>query len=381
MAAAVVKRRFGANTVIVVLPADHVIENIVNFNQAISSGIEVAKREPLVLLGIPPVSAETGYGYVCKGEALENHAYAVTRFVEKPDLTTAERYLADGRYLWNAGIFIGCAGSILSLFERYERDMHATALRIASKDGDDTHMILPLLEDYSRFDGKSFDHAVVERAERLAVVEARDTGWSDVGTWTSLINSMVSPDERRNRIKGNGILSDCSQCIFWGTDRLVVLVGLHDICVIDDHNITLVFQTSDAEKIGKMADRLGNSDFKEATEPPKVSKPWGHYEVLSERPGHKVKRIEIFPGARLSLQSHKRRSEHWTTIEGESTVTIGERVFQMAVDQSCHIPVGVRHRISNEGRVNAVIIEVQIGDYLGEDDITRYEDDYNRIKP
>lgn len=379
LAAAVSERLFGPDAVLAVFPADHVVKDTEPFAAAVASGARIATEAGgLALLGMRPTRAETGYGYIREGEAVRENVRVVDRFVEKPDLATAKRYVEEGGHQWNAGIFIAKAGEMLALAGRHAPEILGVASEIAAGARKGPDGLFPSPGDYGRFPRISFDRAVAEKAEGSHVVETGDVGWSDVGTWRSFAEALLTPDGHGNRGHGNGAFFGSENCVFLGSERLVAMVGLRDTCVVDDGDATLVCGTGEADGIRRAVESLKAAGVRQAAEPPTVGKPWGSYTVLSERGGHKVKRIEVLPGKRLSLQSHRHRSEHWTTVEGEPTVTIGERVFRMPVDSSCHIPAGERHRLANEGPVPAAIIEVQLGDHLGEDDIVRHEDDFGR---
>ena len=376
VAAETVAALYTPDAVMAVLPADHLVKVEKDWAAAVLAGASVAS-ERLALVGIAPTRAETGYGYVCIGEQIDGVVYRVDRFVEKPAREQAEKYLASGRHLWNAGIFIGRAGSFLREIGTHKPEMAGIAKRIAKTRTADTDLFAPPRDLYEQFESVSFDVAVAERAADMAVAAAQNVGWSDVGSWRSFAGDMLPADECGNRMLGNALARNSSGCIFWGgAERFVLMHGLEDVCVIDDGNATLICRTEDGDAVGGLVGELAREGAPE--DPPLVPKPWGSYRVISEGKGYRVKRIDINPGARLSLQSHSHRSEHWTTVLGTPTVTIGSEKFEMPVDRSCHIPAGMRHRIANTGTAPAAIIEVQIGSYLGEDDIVRHEDDYRR---
>jgi len=374
VAAAYCGRRFSPGAIMAVLPADHLVRDERSWNEALAAA-GAAAGEGIALLGIAPTRAETGYGYIRKGGKIGDRAHAVDQFAEKPDGEAAERYLASGEHLWNAGVFVGSAASFSGEIRRHLPEMAEIAEEIVGEGEPPPDRLRPAPELYGRLESISFDYGVAEKARGLAVVEIAGSGWSDVGAWAAFAEALVPADGRGNRVSGEAVLDDCDDCFYWG-DRPAVLSGMSGVCVVDGGDATLVCASSRAGQVGKISgglDHAGN-----ASDPPSVPKPWGGYAVISGGAGYKVKRIDVLPGARLSLQSHRRRSEHWTAILGTPTVTIDGRTFELPVDSSCHIPAGAKHRLANEGDSPAAIIEVQVGDYLGEDDIVRHEDDYGR---
>ena len=375
MAAKTALARFGKNAVLVVLPADHDITDNGAFCHALQSAINAAANGALALLGIKPAHPATGYGYIESGNATDKDGvFTVHRFIEKPDLPTAKQLFERQEISWNAGIFCLTATACLNELQQHASDI-AAALPTVGDTGD----VFPTHDDYNKIPSISFDYAVVEKTRSAVVVRTGDIGWSDVGSWTAAAQTLPA-DSDGNRTAGNALLKDCTET-FAAADgkRLVVGKGLKNLHIVDTPDALLVCEASASEEVRPLFEELRRECRPEADTPATVRRPWGAYTVLSENTGYKVKRIDVIPGGVLSLQSHKHRSEHWTTVLGVMTIVINDKEFPLAVDQSCYIPVGAKHRMKNDTDQPAAIIEVQCGDYLGENDIVRYEDIYGRI--
>ena len=385
-AAVAIASRYGEDAVMLVLPADHHIGDIKSFQQAQTRAIQAAQKGGFVLLGITPDYAATGYGYIERGDAVATNVFKVRRFVEKPDLPTAQQFINNGNFLWNAGIFCMTARALLAALPTYAADFCAPLSAITKTlpaAEDDTW--LPPQESYNKFPNISFDYALMEKIPNAAVVAADNLQWSDVGSWQAIANTLPA-DKNGNRVNNdnnkninNTLYEECHNCMFIGQQRLIAAIGLNDIHVIDTPDATLIVHADSSEKVRNLYNQLKTQSRAEATTPVTVKKPWGSYTVLSEAAGYKIKSITVLPNAKLSLQSHKHRSEHWTTVAGVMQIIIDEREFTQPGGQSCFIPQGAKHRMINTTDKIAIIIEVQIGDYLGEDDITRYEDNYGRV--
>ena len=376
VAAAVARQRFGDGALLAVLPADHLIHDDKAFAAALANALTAAESGGVALLGVPPTHAATGYGYMECGSAVPNAAavFKVRRFVEKPDLATAERFVAEGNFFWNAGMFCFSAAAAMQLLQQHAPDIFSLLPKVLDST-DDVH---PKADIYSRFPAVSFDYAVMEKTDAAVVVRAANLGWSDIGSWSAVADCLPAA-ANNNRTTGDVQLRECADTFVAAADKLIVGVGLKGMHIIDSPDALLIAANTEAENIRAVYEELASANRKEALATTTVRRPWGEYVVLSAGNGYKVKRIEVFPGAQLSLQSHRRRSEHWTTVAGVMQVVINEREFDMAVDESCYIPLGAKHRMSNQGNNNAAVIEVQIGDYLEEDDIIRYEDIYGRV--
>jgi mannose-1-phosphate guanylyltransferase/mannose-6-phosphate isomerase len=367
--------------VMLVLPADHVITGDRAFRAAVRLGAELAAAGHLVTFGIPPIRPETGYGYIRPDRRARLAArqgltgYRVERFVEKPDAATAARYLRDGHYYWNSGIFLWRAATILEEYARHQPALAGTirglARLLASGASDGRLHGL-----YRRLPPLSIDQGVMERSSRAAMIPVAFR-WSDVGTWSSL-EEVADRDRAGNVLTGNVVDLGSRDSIIYADRRLVATIGLADMVVVDTPDATLVCPKGRAQDVKRVVAELKRRGAPEHLEHRTVFRPWGSYTVLEEGPGYKVKRVSVSPGGRLSLQLHHRRSEHWVVIAGRARVTCGKRVFELAVGQSTAVPKETAHRLENPGSEPLHIIEVQNGPYLGEDDIVRLHDDYGR---
>ena len=371
-----VTQTHGNDAIMLVLAADHLITDQHAFQQAILKAAELAATGKLVTFGIQPVSPETGYGYI------EADGNTVLRFVEKPSFEKAQEYLASGRFLWNSGMFCFTAGTMLQQMELYCSQVLAATRtcveqsRLVSGKGF-TQLELDT-DTFSKVPADSIDYAVMERAAspQLAVVPC-DIGWSDIGSWTAL-GDLVEPDAKGNRIQGDVLLYSTRNCTIHSNERLVGTVGVENLIIIDTPDAILVADKSRAQDVKHIYAELkakGHEAFKFHRT---VHRPWGTYTVLEEGDGFKIKRIEVKPGASLSLQMHYHRSEHWIVVSGMAKVINGERELLVNTNESTYIPAGHKHRLENPGLLNLVMIEVQSGGYLGEDDIVRFEDNYGR---
>jgi mannose-1-phosphate guanylyltransferase/mannose-6-phosphate isomerase len=355
--------------IMVVLPSDHIIKHEDRFREAIERAVAAAREGYLVTLGILPGKPETGYGYIKMGRDLSAGVHAVSRFTEKPDREEAERFLQEGGYYWNSGMFIWRADTFLK-----EVKTHLPRLfEVISAHAPDTE---GLEKGFKKVEPISVDYGVMEKSERVAVVPC-DISWSDVGSWSAL-DEVEERDERGNVSFGNVLAVDCRDSIFHAGDELVAAVGLHDMVVVDTEDATLVIPKDRAQDVRKIVDLLKERGGREFVEHRTVQKPWGSFTVLHESEGYKVKKIEVLPGKRLSLQMHHERSEHWVVVSGTAKVTRGEEEYIVRANESTYIPNETKHRLENTGTSPLSIIEVQHGRYLGEDDIVRFTDDYGR---
>ncbi len=363
--------------VLLVLPSDHAINRPERLAAALGEAERLAGDGYLVSFGIAPDAPATGYGYMAAGENLPRSAARELRhFVEKPDAAAAEAYLASGDYLWNSGMFLFGAEAYLAELERHAPDILAACRR--------AHGQIVRGADFSRYPaaalaacrGLSIDHAVMEHTGRGAVIPL-DAGWSDLGTWDAAWDH-AERDEQGNFISGDVIGRDLGGSYIQAGSRLVAALGLRDLLVIDTADALLVADRARAQEVGALARELRQRARPEAEHHRLVKRPWGSYESLAAGPGFQVKHLIVNPGAALSLQKHARRAEHWTVVRGRGVVTRDDREFVLGANESTMIPLGSRHRLRNDGDEPVEIIEVQLGDYLGEDDIVRYEDRYGR---
>jgi len=371
LAARLLLHEAGPDAVMAVLPSDHLIPEEDRFSELLQCGEAAAKSYGLVTFGIEPTYPETGYGYICRGKQLDQNTYRVEKFVEKPDLETARVYLEEGRYLWNSGMFVFRIGDLLEQYRRHLPEMHAALEEI------DYENFSNLAEIYPRLEKISIDYGILEKAAEVAVIP---TGikWSDIGSWEAYYQ-LSAKDENHNAIKGRVIPVDSENSLIISSSRLIGAVGLNDLVVVETGDALLVCDRNRAQEVKKVVDRLNKEGAAEAREHRTVYRPWGSYTSLELGESYQVKRLNINPGSRLSLQSHRRRSEHWVVVRGEALVTIDDRQITFKKGECAFIPIGARHRIENKGPEPLAIIEVQNGDYLGEDDIERYEDDYGRV--
>jgi mannose-1-phosphate guanylyltransferase/mannose-6-phosphate isomerase len=369
------------DAVMVVLPADHYIEHEGRFLEVLEAGALVARSGWLVTLGIPPTKPETGYGYIQRGEPLEPEAcgsppmevFQAVRFTEKPDRGTAEAYLRSKEFFWNSGVFLWRADRFLEEMERHLPD-HAKGLKEIQEVGEGNGERIRTF--YEGLQPISVDYGIMEKAERVAVIPA-EVGWSDVGSWDALWE-ILEKDSGGNVLQGDVLTLEGRGNLILSKERLVAALGLEDMVVVDTLDAVLICPRRRSQDVRALAERLRESGREEAVIHREVPKPWGAYRVLDRGSGYQVKWLDVLPGQRLSLQSHGRRAEHWIVVSGTATVTLDHRVVEVPCGEHIYIPKGSRHRVENRGEETLRLVEVQTGDYLGEDDIVRYEDDYGR---
>lgn len=373
-AALQVAKKHGNGALMLVLAADHLIADQVAFERAVGEAAELALTGKLVTFGIEPDRPETGYGYI------EAKANTVLRFVEKPSLEKAQEYVASGRFLWNSGIFCFTAGTMLR-----EMQTHCPQILVAATaciersrmaEGKGFSQLELDAESFEVVPDLSIDYAVMEKSDQIAVVPC-SIGWSDIGSWTAL-GDLADADENGNRILGEALVHNAHNCIIQSEERLVGAVGVEDLIIIDTPDAVLVANRASAQDVKHIYSKLKASGHEAHKLHRTVHRPWGTYTVLEEGRGFKIKRIEVKPGASLSLQMHHHRSEHWIVVQGMAKVVNGELVLFVNTNESTYIPAGHKHRLENPGILSLVMIEVQSGAYLGEDDIVRFEDIYGR---
>lgn len=383
--AAAAMLREDPNAVMIVLPSDHLLEDGELWANCLRSGVALAEGGYLVTIGIHPTRPESGYGYIMAGKALKQFSagsvtpHEVERFVEKPDIETAQEYLASGDYFWNAGIFIMRADKLLEELEAGSKDgalivegvKRIAVMPPADRQGGKA------FEIFSSLPSVSIDYAVMEVSPNVAIIPA-ELNWSDVGSLLWL-EAVAEPDENGVVRLGRGVDIDSRDSVIYSSDRLVATLGVEDMLVVDTTDATLVLPKSRAQDVRQVFDALKAQNAPEVTQPKVSLRPWGSWQSLLATPQYQMKLIEVKPGAKLSLQRHHHRAEHWIVVSGTARVTRGEEQVEVHVNESIFIPIGTVHRLENCGRLPLQVIEVQVGEYLGEDDILRIEDDWNRI--
>ena len=372
-AAALEACRDGADPLLLVLPSDHLIRDVAHFHRAILDAADIAEQGKLVTFGIQPTAPETGYGYI--KAVVGEGARAIERFVEKPDLATAQDYVASGEYYWNSGMFLFRASRYLQELERLQPQILAACRTSWEKARRDADFIRLEADAFKTSPSDSIDYAVMEKTADAAVVPL-DAGWSDVGSWTAL-RDVSEQDANGNAHRGDVIAIDCHDTFAYG-ERLIAMVGLDDVIVVETDDAVLVGKSDRMQEVKDVVARLKADGRSEATWHRKVYRPWGAYDSIDHGERFQVKRITVKPGGTLSLQMHHHRAEHWIVVSGTAEVTRGNEVLLLAENQSTYIPLGVTHRLRNPGKLPLELIEVQSGSYLGEDDIVRFEDTYGR---
>ncbi|MHB1543301.1 MAG: mannose-1-phosphate guanylyltransferase/mannose-6-phosphate isomerase [Gammaproteobacteria bacterium] len=367
------------DAILLVLPADHLLSDFQAFRAAIVEAYPVSQDGAIVVFGIRPPRPHTGYGYIVVDTVrASGKRMPVLKFQEKPDLETARRLLTDGNCFWNSGMFLLRADVYVHELEQYAADIMQSAKQAFS--GGKAEDPFFWLDDraFENCRSESIDYAVMEHT-RLAQMVELESPWSDLGSFASLWE--VDHDEYGNRIRGDVRLNEVSGSFIHSSSRLVTVMGIHNAVIIETPDAVLVAALDQAHEVKSLVGELERDGRSEANLPTRVQRPWGWYESVSHGHQFQVKRIQVDPGAHLSLQSHHHRSEHWVVTHGQAQIVRGEDEFMLDVNQSTYIPAGTRHRLSNPGPEPLEIIEVQTGDYLGEDDIVRFEDIYGRCKP
>jgi mannose-1-phosphate guanylyltransferase len=373
-AAMQVAEKHGEDACLLVLAADHLIADQAAFTAAVGIAMSLAQQGKLVTFGIRPDRPETGFGYI------EAEGNEVKRFVEKPDLKTADEYLSSGRFLWNSGMFCFQAGAMLKEMQLHcPKVLEAVRHSIAASrkmEGDAVSQLELDANTFREVPDDSIDYALMEKSANVAVV-ACEIGWSDIGSWTALGDLTVA-DAAGNRVEGEAMLHEASNCFIQSADRLVAAVGVKDLIIIDTPDALLVADRNSSQNVKHIFAKLKAEGHEAHRLHSTVHRPWGTYTVLEEGPHFKIKRIEVKPGASLSLQMHHHRSEHWIVVSGMAKVINGQQELFVQTNESTYIPAGHQHRLENPGMLPLVMIEVQSGEYLGEDDIVRFDDKYGR---
>jgi mannose-1-phosphate guanylyltransferase/mannose-6-phosphate isomerase len=377
LAAMHIRENLGDDACLLIMPADHLITDMKNFEAAVDEARHLASENMLVTFGIHPTHPETGYGYIKQGEArTSSGGHRIEAFVEKPDLETAKSYLADGNYHWNSGMFCFRAGTVLEALANHAPQVYESTTRVwEAMDRSGSPLEIPA-ELFEQCPSISIDYAVMERADNSAVVVS-NFDWSDIGSWKA-ISELYESDQAGNRIKGKAVLVESRNCFVQGDRRLVAAVGVNDLVIVDTGDAVLVANRDHAQDVKHVVEQLTDLKDEAATYHTTVHRPWGSYTILEDEEDCKVKRLTVKPGQVLSLQLHHRRCEHCTVVAGTAKVRVGDEVVLLEQNQSTYIPVETLHRLENPGTEDVHLIEVQTGDYFGEDDIERFEDIYGR---
>lgn len=378
-AAALLAASRDPETVLLVLPSDHAVAGVKAFHAAIAAAAKAARAGRLAALGIEPQSPHTGFGYIKRGRKFSGlGAYAVERFVEKPNIRRARAMLGRDGWLWNSGIFAFTARRYLEELRKFAPAMLATVREAVEKRTRDLEFTRLDKEALARSPARSVDYAVMERTRAASVVPV-DMGWSDLGSWDALWRALKR-DKRGNAAAGDALLEDVRDSYVSADGALIAVLGLKNVAVVGTRDAVLVTDRARAGEVKSVVERLKAAGREEHRSHAEVRRPWGSYRSVDAAPGFQVKRIVVKPGAGLSLQMHSKRAEHWVVVRGLARVTRGEEVFDLGAGQSTFIPLGAKHRLENPGREPLHLIEVQIGDYLGEDDIVRFDDRYGRTE-
>ena len=359
--------------VILVMPADHIVQNNGNFIAAVHEAARLAATGAIVTFGITPTHPETGYGYIERGPGT-----SVRSFTEKPDLATASEYMESGRYFWNSGMFAFTGASFKEEMLAHGPIMWEHMANAVSKGTADGSFFRFDPGEMHQCPSDSIDYALMEKTDKTAVIAA-DLGWSDIGSWQALWQ-VLAKDANGNSTQGDALLEECHNCLVRSENKLVAAIGMEDTVIIETSDAVLVAPLSRSQEVKKVVARLKKDKRKEYSYHTTVYRPWGSYTVLEEQDRFQMKRITVSPKAKLSLQMHHHRYEHWVVVRGTARVTNGEQVLLLHENESTYIPAGTVHRLENPGVIDLELIEVQIGPYLGEDDIVRFEDVYGREK-
>jgi len=362
--------------ILLVLPADHVIENIPVFQQAVIEAGKLAESGLLVTFGIVPTAAETGYGYIKRSGENIADAFKVAEFVEKPDAVTAQSYVDSGEYYWNSGMFAFKAGRYLEELEKFAPDMLAVCRQAFAQAKTDVDFVRIDKDLFTQCPSDSIDYAVMEKTDE-AVVIPLDADWSDVGSWSALWE-VTDKDPFGNALTGDVLALDTTNSFIHAQNKLVAVIGVEDIVVVETDDAVMVAPKDRVQDVKRIVASLKNEQREEADLHRKVYTPWGYYDSVDTGERHKTKRIVVKPGAKLSVQKHHHRAEHWVIVKGTALVTKGEETMLFSENESTYIPLGVVHCLENPGVIPLEIVEVQSGSYLGEDDIVRYQDKYGR---
>lgn len=374
--AAICAMKSDADAVLLVLPVDHVIQNAEIFREVVALALPLAEQGRLVTFGVVPTSAETNYGYIRRGEELAAGGFSIDRFVEKPDAVAAQEYLQSGQYYWNSGMFLLKASAYIQELEKYSPEILDTSRRALEHAEGDLDFERLDTEIFSACPSDSIDYAVMEKTE-LGAVLPLDCGWSDIGAWSALWD-VANKDEQGNVLKGDVLLDNTKNSYIYSDSRLVATTGIDNLVVVETSDAVLVANRDSVQDVKNLVTLLREQERPEANIHSRVHRPWGFYESLIEGSSFQVKRIVVNPGQKLSLQKHFKRAEHWVVVSGTAEVARGEEIFKLVEGESTYIPVESKHRLANNTVDLLELIEVQLGSYLGEDDIQRFDDNYDR---
>jgi mannose-1-phosphate guanylyltransferase / mannose-6-phosphate isomerase len=382
--AAIEATKCGDDAVLLIMPADHEISDNGAFHTAIEVGLAQAINGAIITFGISPNRPETGYGYIrVDQEKNDSTLRSVQAFVEKPPTETAKKYFDEGNYLWNSGIFMMRASVWLKAIQHFQPEISIKCADAMDKAKTDSDFIRIKVEHFRSCPNDSIDYAVMEKLPRSpeigisCFVVALNAGWSDLGAWDAVWMASKK-DQDGNSTHGQVVMEDSRNSLVFANSRLVTCLGLNDVVVIETPDAVLVTNMQSTQNIKRVVSRLKDEKLSQTDQHRKVYRPWGHYDSIDSGEHFQVKRIVVKPGGRLSMQLHRHRAEHWIVVCGQATVTRGEEVMTMNANQSTYIPLGVKHRLENNGNVDLELIEVQSGTYLGEDDIVRFDDIYGR---
>lgn len=365
------------NALMLVLPADHFIGQPEAFLASIETALPLARDGSLVTFGIKPSRPETGYGYIKAGKRLKEGVFDVARFIEKPNAKTAGSFVKAGNYFWNSGMFLFGARDILREMKTHTPDIHS-ALSAVVRDMDTPKEEASLKKAYARLSDMSIDYGVMEKSSHVVTVTT-DFQWSDIGSWAAL-DEVLPKDENGNVLQGNVLPVDCQDSVLFSGDRLIAAIGLQGMVVVNTHDATLIVPKDRVQEVKDLVARLKAEGKQEYLAPRTEERPWGRFTVLERGPHYQIKKLYLKPGAKVSLQMHNHRSEHWIVVSGVAKVQRGDDVFFVNSNESTFIPQVTKHRLENPGTIPLEIIEIQSGQYLGEDDIIRFKDSYGRVK-
>jgi mannose-1-phosphate guanylyltransferase len=376
--AALNEMKKGNDPILLILSADHLIENQAAFHDAIKKATVLAQADKLVTFGIVPTEAHIGYGYIEAGDALNNDGFKVNKFVEKPDIETAQTYLDGKKHFWNSGMFMFKASVYLEELRAFNPEIVNTCEKSLENSQSDLDFLRVDEISFSACPDDSIDYAVMEKTEKACMVTL-DAGWNDVGSWTSLWETAKNKDANNNVVIGDVILTGVNNSYVNSEQRLIAVIGLDDVIVVETKDAILVAAKDKVQNIKSVVNQLKQEKRPEFEFHREVLRPWGCYDSIDTGERYQVKRITVKPGEKLSVQMHHHRAEHWIVVSGTASVTIGEKTSLVAENESVYIPVGEVHALENPGKIPLELIEVQSGSYLGEDDIVRFSDRYGRI--